>query len=236
MTAPSSSRVIRDVAATPFQFAPITSLATTSPEPASGFVPWDTPRGDGPAEPQTTRDEVFERGFAAGRAEAEAAVQAQLDALRAEAAETEAAHAAALDALESRTRETAERLSAEWARAVRALEPRLVDFALRVAEGVLGAAPSEAVRQAGVQALAEAVDQLADGNPTTITLHPVDLLQHQESGFAAALDGAHALLRWEPDSALAPGDWVVATPDAAVRRITTEALATLRDRLGLDTP
>ena len=233
MTAAPSSRVRRDVTATPFEFAPLPLAPADLPDPAAGFVAWSAPGDD---ERRAAEAAAFDRGVEAGRAEAEAAFQEQIEAFRAEAAEREAAHEAALAEHARRTREAAERLSAEWARAVQDLQPRLVDFALGVAEGVLGAPPTEAARQAAVQALAEAVDGLAEGNPTTIRLHPVDLLQHQESGFAETLEGAHPLLRWEPDSTLAPGDWVVSTSEAAVRRITSEALASLRDRLGLSAP
>lgn len=225
-----SARVVRGVVATPFAFAPLPVAEPEPPEAASGFVAWESPGAD---EQQAAEDAAYERGVAAGRAEAEAAFQQEIEALRSEHAEAQAAHEAALAERARQTREAAERLSQAWVEAVTDLQPRLVDFALGVVEGMLGAPPNEAVRQAGLQALAEAVDALADGNPTTVSLHPVDLLQHQESGFAETLTGAHPLLRWEPDSALAPGDWVVSTPEAAVRRITSEALASLRDRLGL---
>ena len=232
MPSPTSARVVRDGDISPFEFP----LVGDAPASASGFVAWGAPSDEGPVARGRAVEAAYEEGVRAGRAEAEAAFQTQIQALREEVETAQAAHAEAEAAHAERTETAAAALSTQWTRAVRELEPRLVDLTLRVAEGMLGAPPSEAVRQAGLQAIAEAVDRLADGNPTTIALHPVDLLQHQESGFAETLSGAHPLLRWEPDSTLAPGDWVVSTPDAAVRRITSEALAALRDRLGLDAP
>ncbi|MEM1118314.1 MAG: FliH/SctL family protein [Bacteroidota bacterium] len=232
MTGSPSARIVRGAEAAPFEFPAVGTPAAT----ASGFVAWGAPADDSETAREEDRRAAYEEGVRDGRAEAEATCQEQMGALRAEMEQAEAAHAAADAEAQKRIQATAETLSNEWSEAVRALEPRLVEFALQVATRMLGAPPSEAARMAGVQALSEAVDTLADGNPTTITLHPVDLLEHQESGFADTLSGAHTLLRWEPDSTLTPGDWIVSTPEAAVRRITSEALAALRDRLGMGAP
>lgn len=232
MTDSRSTRVLRDAEVAPFEFPPVGAL----PTPASEFVAWGAPSDDAPAARAPVSQDAYDEGIRDGRAEAEAAARDQIAALRTEVAESKAAHAEAEAEASRRARETAQDLSERWTRAVRELEPSLVDLALHVATEMLGAPPSEAAQQAGAQAIAEAIDGLADGNPTTITLHPVDLLTHQESGFADTLSGAHSLLRWEPDSSLAPGDWVVSTPEAAVRRITSEALTALRNRLGLGAP
>lgn len=232
MTDPRSTRVLRGAEAAPFEFPPV----GTPPKPASEFVAWGAPAGAGPGLRAPATQDAYDEGLRDGRAEAEAEAWDQIEALRTEMAESKAAHAEAEAEASRRAQETARDLSERWTKAVRDLEPSLVDFALHVATEMLGAAPSEAAQQAGAQAIAEAIDGLADGNPTTITLHPVDLLKHQESGFADTLSGAHPLLRWEPDSSVAPGDWVVSTPEAAVRRIISEALMALRDRLGLSAP
>ena len=83
------------------------------------------------------------------------------------------------------------------------------------------------------RALAAAVDAVAGAAPTTVALHPVDLLRLQEGGLTNALGAAHPALRWEADAHLAPGDWVVEMPEAAVHRLRTPMLTALRERLGL---
>ena len=168
----------------------------------------------------------------AGRRERDdevAALQAEVDRLTAEHAGADAQARTQAERFEA----AVERLASLWEEAARALEPALSALAVEAAEAVLAAPLSDAQRAAVDRALAEAVDAVAGAAPVTVGLHPVDLLHVQECGLAEHLSQAHPALRWEPDSALAEGDWTVSTSEAAVHRLSRPMIAALRERLGL---
>ncbi len=129
---------------------------------------------------------------------------------------------------------TADRLSEEWQSALRQLEPTLAAIAIDVAEAVLEAPLDNIQRDATDRAIADAVDALAGDAPLSVIVHPVTLLHLQETGLAESLQGAHPRLRWEPDNTIAEDDWAASTPEAAVRRIRSSMLASLRERIGLE--
>lgn len=237
----TSTRILRDVPARPYAFAALDAEAP-SPEipsfvPLSDMTTWSVSRKGAPPESDSdplppAMAEAFERGREAGRADRDDEVttlQAEIDRLT--QAQTEAAEAAEVQV--AFVRDAAERLHAHWSETVRALQPTLAALALDVAEAVLDAPLGDAQRAATDGAIATAVDALAGEAPLSVAVHPVDLLHLQESGLADTLSETHPTLRWEPDSTLAEGDWSVATPDAAVRRLRATMIATLRERLGL---
>ena len=214
---------------------PATGVLRQSTAPRYAFAPFEALE-DLRDETETALVATRAEAFAAGVAHAAADARAEADALRAEAdrlAERLVEAETALGDLCSLADATADRLAGTFAGAVRALEPTLAAFAVAVAEGVLDAPLTDAQQHAATAALADAVDALAGDTPTTVALHPVDLLRLQENGLADALSATHAALRWEPDTHLAPGDWTVETPDAAVHRLRAPMLGALRSRLGL---
>lgn len=235
-----SARVLRDNA--PLDPFPFEVLVETEPEAAAPppFVPFtslvdldDLPAAE-PQTPTRTPDEAYAAGLGDGRAER----RDEVEALQAEVAQLTAAVAAAeasAEALAAETAQTAAHLASVWAQAVRHAEPDLCALALEAAQAVLDAPLSPEQRAALDHAIAEAVDALATDGPLVVAVHPVDLLHLQESGLVTALTGAHPALRWEPDEALAQGDWTVTTDEAAVRRVRDAMLASLRARLGLAT-
>ena len=129
---------------------------------------------------------------------------------------------------------TADRLREQWTSALRGMEPTLAAIAIDVAEAVLDAPLADRQRDATDRAIADAVDALAGDAPLSVVVHPVTLLHLQETGLAESLQGAHPRLRWEPDNTIAEDDWAASTPEAAIRRIRDSMLASLRERLGLE--
>ena len=239
-----TTRVLRGTDPTPHVFASLDDAFAPSAAPA--FVPFPglaplAPDVDGAVEGDATTESepapvpappTFEDGVRAGRAERDgevAALQAEVARLGAalKAAEAEVASGEAL-----RT-ETADRLAALWAEAARQMEPALAALAIETAEALLRAPLSPDQRAAADRAIADAVDALSTNGPLIVSLHPVDLLHLQESGLADALATAHPTLRWEPDDARAEGDWTASTSEAAIRRIRTDLIGGLRERLGL---
>jgi flagellar biosynthesis/type III secretory pathway protein FliH len=194
--------------------------AEVEPEPEPGL---DDLRAAWDAEAQqridaavaAARDAAFAEGQAAGR-----------EAVLAETADAaEAAYATAANGLD--------RIHADWADHLHRIEPLLVQLALDATELLLGSALPDAVRDATTEGLTAAVEQLAADAPLTVATHPVDYLHLQEGGFVEHLAASHPGLRWTPNPALAEGDWIVESPKAAVRRIRSEMLRHLHDRLGL---
>lgn len=232
MVLPPSARVLRDNAPLePFRFEVLDESAQAEAPVFPTFAPFPLvalAETDAPAEPSPEPDPAAVRQ-ATHDAEV-AALRAEVDRLTADLGHAAEALAETVRAAER----TAETLGDVWREALRQLEPGVVSLAVEAAEAVLDAPLSPAQRAAVDQALAESVDGLANGGPVSVALSPVDLLHIQESGLARSLEGSHAGLAWEPDAEMAPGDWSVATPEAVVRRVRTDMLASLRARLGLD--
>lgn len=195
------------------------------------FAAFGTPEPVDDAAAATAFAEGIEVGLAQRGADV-AALEARIESLEADLAAAATASDATAD-VGTLVAEAAGRLVEAWHEAVRAREPELTALALDVAEAVLGAPPTAEQRAATATAIAQAVDALAADGPVTVALHPVDLLHLQEAGLADALAGAHGGLRWEPDAALAEGDWSASTPEAAVQRLRAPMVAAARERLGL---
>ncbi|MFQ5571123.1 MAG: hypothetical protein ACE5G0_15695, partial [Rhodothermales bacterium] len=66
-----------------------------------------------------------------------------------------------------------------------------------------------------------------------ITLNPEDYTRLEAYGIVEDLNAMHDDLRWTTSEKMKTGDWVVQTPDAAVRRLKEELVSQLRSRLGL---
>jgi flagellar assembly protein FliH len=125
------------------------------------------------------------------------------------------------------------KLRAAWKQFLEESEPSLVELSFDIAQAVLDSPLPGNVKNVATRALAEAVEQLAGSAPIEIMLHPVDFLSLQESGLVDQLESLHAGIRWEPRPEMKQGDWAVQSPAAAIRRLESELIGTLRSRLGL---
>ncbi|GAB5537429.1 MAG: hypothetical protein Rubg2KO_36780 [Rubricoccaceae bacterium] len=218
----STSRVLRGVRAEPYTFA-----ALNAPE-----VPVDErpPMPPNPAPSQEALEEAYVRGRDDGLRER----QDEVAALQEETVRLAQNLKEGIEDQKAFVQHTAERLSAQWTDAIRAIEPTLAAMAIDVAEAVLEAPLADRQREATDRAIAEAIDTLAGDSPLSVIVHPVTLLHLQETGLAESLSGAHPRLRWEPDNTIAEDDWAASTPEAAIRRIRDAMIADLRERLGLE--
>lgn len=212
------ARVLRQPTVDAYAFG---SLGDPPVEPAA-FKPMPEPDPPG----------AFVAGREAGLSEAEA----QIEALKAEVSRLSEAldHDRAAAAERTAFVETAAAaLRTRWDEAVAELEAPLVELAVGIAESVLDAPLSPAQRSAAAAALAAGVDAVGGSPPVTVSLHPVDLLRAQETGFAASLEATHPGLQWEANPALVEGDWGVSTSTAAIQHIRADMLAALRSRLSI---
>ena len=233
---PAVSRVLRGLSLPAHAFAPLGEGGAVAPptfRPLPDLTaPAAPPSPGGVAETAAPDAGALEAAREAGRRDRDgevAALEAEVDRLTAEHADADAQARTQAE----RSDAAVERLASLWEEAARGLEPALSALAVETAEAVLAAPLSDAQRAAVDRALADAVDAVAGAAPVTVGLHPVDLLHVQECGLAEHLSQAHAGLRWEPDSALAEGDWTVSTSEAAVHRLSRPMIAALRERLGL---
>ncbi|MDX1548356.1 MAG: FliH/SctL family protein, partial [Rhodothermales bacterium] len=161
------------------------------------------------------RETAYEAGHAEGRAAAEEALHAEIEAERATLIETGL------------------RLQTMWQDYVAKCEPLLASLAFEVARQLLAAPLPQDVRAVTTQALARALQDLAERPSVEVTLHPEDLDRLSAYGYLDDLGATHEGLRWKADARLDPGDWVVQTPDAAIRHLKDELLNHLQSRFGL---
>ena len=177
------------------------------------------------------------------RAEAEAAWEARLAENEARVREEafEAGRAAAEEEMRASIEETRTTLASGLEHlndAIRAhlkdIEPLVVKFALDVAESILADELTDGAKRAAEQDLARALEQLAGDGAIDVYVHPVDLLRLQESGFVDQVSGAISGIRWHAEDGMEEGDWSAKSSMAAVRRVRTEMLNGIRERLGLD--
>jgi hypothetical protein len=217
-----------------FVFAPLDGpvLGPLDDAPAAD-APQDDTEPDAFALPEPDADALRAEGYAQGHAAARAEADAEIAALTEQVRQLEAEAESGLRRLEAFATTAAEQLRAAWETAVRTREPLLTELALSVAETVLAAPLTDDQRQGVFHVLAVAIDDLAVRAPVLVQLHPVDLLALQECGLAETLSATHPELRWETTASLDEGDWRASTDEAAVLRIRTEMLASLRERLDL---
>lgn len=221
-------RVLRDVAARPYAWepfvaAPVPVEEEREPEPSAEALNEARLRAEWEAAWQErheaalaeARETAYEAGHAEGRAAAEEALHAELEAERATLIETGL------------------RLQTMWQDYVAKCEPLLASLAFEVARQLLAAPLPQDVRAVTTQALARALQDLAESPSVEVTLHPEDLDRLSAYGYLDDLGATHEGLRWKADARLEPGDWVVQTPDAAIRHLKDELLNHLQSRFGL---
>lgn len=156
-----------------------------------------------------------EEGWQAGYAQARAETGQQVEACR-----------EALDLVRSA-------LHTAWTTALHQMEPMVAHLAFALAEAILEAPLPANLRTLSTQQLTTTIEQLALAPPVQVRLHPVDLLRLQEATVIEPLMAAFPDLQWESNADLKPGEWVVQTPTALVRRLHLELLAYLRQHLML---
>lgn len=120
-----------------------------------------------------------------------------------------------------------------WAQYVDENESRMVELTLQMAEAIVDAPLTDALRRVSEEAVIDAVAELAGTPPITITVHPVDFQRFHESGLAEHLTEKYEELQLESDPKREEGDWTVASPAGAIRRRRSEVIDTLRERLRL---
>ena len=161
------------------------------------------------------RNEAYEEGYEDGYVAAEAALQGSFEQRRKE------------------VEKDITRLQEAWAAFLKKSEPLMASLAFDVARQLLDAPLPQDVRAVSAQALAQALEHFGKESPIDITIHPDDFARLQAYGLVDDIEAAHASIRWTSDESLAMGDWIVQSPEAAIRRLKEEMLTHLKSRLGL---
>lgn len=112
-------------------------------------------------------------------------------------------------------------------------EPLLSTLAFDIAQELLDAPLPQDVRAVSSQALAQAMEKFEEQAPLEISLHPDDYSRLQAYGLTEDLERIHTGINWSPTLEMRPGDWIVQSPDAAIRWLKDELMGQLRSRFGL---
>ena len=161
------------------------------------------------------RKGAYEEGYEEGYVAAEAALQASFDQRKVELEKDVA------------------RLQAAWQEFLKKSEPLMASLAFEIVRQLLDAPLPQDVKAVSAQALSQALVQFGEETPIEITLHPDDYSRLQAYGLTDDLEALHSSIRWNTRETLAMGDWIVQSPDSAIRRLKEEMLGHLRSRLGL---
>lgn len=121
-----------------------------------------------------------------------------------------------------------------WESFINRSETLLLEIALEIAHFLVDVPLPESISKSTENALLQALEGLARDVPVQLSLNPVDFLRLQESGLTKHIEGQFSALRWDPQPTLKEGNWIVQTPREAIRRVSEELLASLRDRFGLN--
>ncbi len=125
-------------------------------------------------------------------------------------------------------------LQGTWESFINRSETLLLEIALEIAHFLVDAPLPERFSKSTESALLEALEILSREVPVRLSLNPVDFLRLQESGLTTHIEDQFATLRWDPQPTLKEGNWIIQTPRQAIRRVSEELLANLRDRFGLN--
>ncbi len=127
-----------------------------------------------------------------------------------------------------------ETLQDTWESFINRSETLLLEIALEIAHFLVHAPLPESFSKSTESALLQALEGLARDVPVQLSLNPVDFLRLRESGLTKHIEDQFTALRWDPQPTLKEGNWIVQTPREAIRRVSEELLASLRDRFGLN--
>ena len=116
-----------------------------------------------------------------------------------------------------------------WTDLTDQLKREIPPLLVQIASKVLGQELPRTFKQQLGPAVAEAIDELSDGGPLVVSLHPVDHLLLQESGLKDQIESATPAVNWKPDSSLHEGDWTVSSEEAMLRRFKEEVAGRLQE-------
>ena len=125
-------------------------------------------------------------------------------------------------------------LRTTWESFINRSETLLLEIALEIAHFLVDAPLPERFSKSTESAMLEALEILSREVPVKLSLNPVDFLRLQESGLSKHIENQFATIRWDPQPTLKEGNWIIQTPRQAIRRVSEELLASLRDRFGLN--
>ena len=125
-------------------------------------------------------------------------------------------------------------LKTTWESFINRSETLLLEIALEIAHFLVDAPLPERFSKSTESAMLEALESLAREVPVRLSLNPVDFLRLQESGLSKHIENQFTTIRWDPQPTLKEGNWIIQTPRQAIRRVSEELLASLRDRFGLN--
>ncbi len=130
--------------------------------------------------------------------------------------------------------EALQNLKSTWESFINRSETLLLEISLEIAHFLVDAPLPERFSKSTESALLEALEILSSEVPIRLSLNPVDFMRLQESGLKKHIEDQFATLRWDPQPTLKEGNWIIQTPRQAIRRVSEELLASLRDRFGLN--
>ena len=126
-----------------------------------------------------------------------------------------------------------DRIKESWENYLKRSETILMQIALDITQFIIDMPLPKQYSDITERILNDALDQLSRETPLTLSLNPLDLLRLQESGMMDVIKDKFPALRWDPQPTLKEGNWIIQTPQQAIRRISDELLHHLKDQFGL---
>ena len=126
-----------------------------------------------------------------------------------------------------------DRFKESWENYLKRSETILMQIALKITQFIIDVPLPKKFSDITENVLNEALDQLSQDTPLTLSLNPLDLLRLQESGMMGVISEKFPALRWDPQPNLKEGNWIIQTPKQAIRRISDELLYHLKDQFGI---
>lgn len=164
---------------------------------------------------QLATSQAFEEGYRKGCIDTESALKAPLD-------EAEALFSQGLvsvqNALDSQ---------------IALLEPLAARFAIDLAERLLGIPLPEAARLPAIESLHELLQGVRTAAFRELYVHPTTHAGMEATGMSETLKAHFPDLRITSRGDLQPGDWILETPETAIRFLRKEVLDDFKRKLGL---
>ena len=126
-----------------------------------------------------------------------------------------------------------DRIKESWENYLKRSEAILMQIALEITQFIIDIPLPKQYSDITESVLNDALDQLSRETPLALSLNPLDLLRLQESGMMDVLKEKFPALRWDPQPTLKEGNWIIQTPQQAIRRISDELLHHLKGQFGL---
>lgn len=164
---------------------------------------------------QLATAQAFEEGYRKGCVDTERALNAPLEEA---SAEFERAIQSVQSAMDSQ---------------VALLEPLAARFAIDLAERLLGIPLPEAARLPALETLHELLQAVRSATFRELYVHPTTLAAMEATGMTETLKSHFPDVRVSPRADLQPGDWLLETPETAIRFLRKEVLDDFKRKLGL---